>query len=297
MERRPRCVFVGLGTWGRRLLSRVDGHFEVAALVSAGGPDSVAWSAAHYPRTPHLIGLPEALRLPAIDAVFLATPTPTHVALTCHALEAGCHVFVEKPLAVDADGAARVVSLARRSDLEVFIGYVYLFHRGLNFLRAVAPAERIRTLRFDWVRPQLNGPLHEELLCHDLAVTVALTGELPDNVVVTESGRRLLRCRIELPSGRSCESTLRLRDDVPRRRIVAARFAGGAAYTWHDDRVHVPADPDGDLLEPETEDPVTREIRAFRSAIEGTGVRMVDDERLSIGIGRLLDEVGRSVAR
>ena len=295
MNRRPRCVFVGLGTWGRRLLSSVDGHFEVAALVSTGGPDSAAWSAEHFPRTPHLAGLREALALPSIDAVFLATPTRTHAALTCQALEAGCHVFVEKPLALDAGGAARAVSIARRNGLEVFTGYVYLFHRGLSFLRAAAPAEQVRALRFDWVRAHLAGPLHEELLCHDLAVTIALTGELPEKAVVVESGRRLLRCRIELPSGRSCESTLELRDDVPRRRIVAAQYAGGAAYTWHDDRVHVPEDHGGDLLEPESEDPVTREIRAFRSAIEGTGPRMVDHERLSIGIGRLLDEVGRSV--
>jgi predicted dehydrogenase len=292
---RPRCVFVGLGAWGRRLLARVDGHFEVAALVSTGGPDSAAWSAEHFPHTPHLTDLREALALPSIKAVFLATPTRTHAALTCQALEAGCHVFVEKPLALDAGGAARAVSIARRNGLEVFIGYVYLFHRALGFLRAAAPAEQVRALHFDWVRARLAGPLHEELLCHDLAVTVALTGELPENAVVVESSRRLLRCRIELPSGRSCESTLQLRNDVPRRRIVAAQYAGGASYTWHDDRVHSPDDPCSDLLEPESEDPVAREVRAFRSAIEETGRRMVDDERLSIGIGRLLAAVGRSV--
>jgi hypothetical protein len=153
----------------------------------------------------------------------------------------------------------------------------------------------VRALQFDWVRARLAGPFHEELLCHDLAVTVALTGELPENAVVVESGRRLLRCRIELPSGRSCESTLQLRNDTPRRRIVAARYAGGASYTWYNDWVYSPGDPCSNLLEPEYEDPVTREVRAFRSAIEETGRRMVDDERLSIGIGRLLESVGRSV--
>jgi predicted dehydrogenase len=211
-------------------------------------------------------------------------------------LEAGCHVFVEKPLALDAGGAYRAVSIARRNGLELFVGYVYLFHRALGFLRGVAPPAHVRALRFDWVRARLAGPIHEELLCHDLAVTVALTGELPERAVVVESGRRLLRCRFELPSGRWCESTLQLRDDIPRRRIVAAQYAGGASYTWHDDRVHHPEDPGGDLLKPESEDPVTREVRAFRSAIDGTRPRMIEDERLSIGIGRLLDDVSRCVA-
>lgn len=98
-DHRPKCLFVGPGSWGRRLLPRVSRYFEVVALVSNGGPGSAAWSSRHDPRTPHVVGLGEALALPRIDAVFLATPPATHVALACQALEAGCHVFVEKPLA------------------------------------------------------------------------------------------------------------------------------------------------------------------------------------------------------
>ena len=291
----PRCVFVGLGPWGRRLLARVNGYFEVAALVSTGGRESTSWRAVHFPGTPHFTDLREALALPSIRAVFLATPTRTHAALACEALEAGCHVFVEKPLALDARGAAQAVSIARRNGLEVFIGYVYLFHRALDFLRVAAPMEELHALHFDWVRARLAGPFHEELLCHDLAVTIALTGELPENVVVVESRSRLLHSRIELPSGRSCESTIQLRNDIPRRRIVKAQFEGGASYTWHDDRVYLPGTPCSDLLDLDSDDAVTREVRAFRSAIEKTGPRMVEDERLAIGIGRLLEVVSRSV--
>lgn len=293
--RRPRCVFVGLGSWGRRLLPRVDHYFDVVALASNGGPDSAAWSAQHYPRTPHIAGLHDALALPSIDAVFLATPTPTHVAMTCQALEAGCHVFVEKPLALEPDGAVQAVSTARRCRLEIFIGYVYLFHPGLRYLRSAAPPERIQSLRFDWVRPHLSGSLHGELLCHDLAITIVLTGELPKRAVVVEADSRFLRCRMELQSGRPCESTMWLRDNVTKRRVVEVSHAGGAVYTWHDDRVYLSDDPDGDLLKPELEDPLSKEIMAFRAAIEGTGPRMVDDRRLSVGIGRLLRDVCGSV--
>jgi predicted dehydrogenase len=80
---------------------------------------------------------------------------------------------------VDPRDAIRVLAKADECDLEVFIGYVYLFHPGFEFLRALAAPQDIESLRFDWVRPQLTGRLHEELLCHDLAVGIALTGELP----------------------------------------------------------------------------------------------------------------------
>jgi predicted dehydrogenase len=275
----------------------VDTYFDVVALVSNGGPESAAWSAYHYPLIGYHVSLSDALALPSIDAVFLATPTPTHAALTCQALEAGCHVFVEKPLALEPAGAARAVSMAEQHRLEIFIGYVYLFHGGFSFIRSAVRAESIRSLRFDWVRPDLKGSLHGELLCHDLAVMIALTGELPARAVVLESSNRLLHCRIELPSGRTCESTMQLRDDVMKRRVVEVGCADGAAYTWHDDHIHAADDPGTNMLEPESGDPLSREIMAFRSAIDGTGPRMIDDQRLSIGIARLLHDVDMSSSR
>ena len=44
---------------------------------------------------------------PEVDVVVVATPPATHTALTVAALEAGRHVFCEKPLATTAEGLAR----------------------------------------------------------------------------------------------------------------------------------------------------------------------------------------------
>lgn len=297
MGSRPRCVVVGLGGWGRRLLPRVAQQFEVAAIVSTGSSASVAWSAKNWPGTPHLSSLRDAFAVPAIDAVFLASPTRTHAELSCQALEAGCHVFVEKPLAVDAASAAQVVDLARRVDREVFIGYIFLFHRALEFLHAFAPAEQLRGLHFEWVRApeRLRGPLHEELLCHDLAVTIALAGELPERVVVEDSDGRLLRSRFELASGLPCTSSLQLRDDMLGRRVVNIHYSQGLEFVWLDNHLYSQGGIRGELLGSDSEDALAREVRAFRAAVEGMGPRMIDDERLSVGIGNLLAEIGRSI--
>ncbi len=273
----------------------MDRYFDVIALVSNGRFETVEWSARHYPQTPHLLDLSDALTLPFVDAVFFATPTRTHAALTCEALQAGCHVFVEKPLSLEPDGAIRAVTMAERYGLEVFVGYVYLFHPGFRFLSSVASPESIRSLRFEWVRPQLSGSLHGELLCHDLAVTIALTGELPKRVVVIDSCNRFLRCRIELPSGRLCESTMELRQDMLKRKTLTVIYEDGMTYKWHDDQVFSVDDPVVGLLNQEGEDPLSREISAFRSAIEGHRPRMVDDRRFSIGIARLLSHLEDNV--
>ncbi len=292
---RPRCVFAGLGSWGRRLLARVAPAFDVVALVSSGRPESVAWSVRDHPDVPYLDTLTKALALPALDAVFLATPTPTHAELASQALEAGCHVFVEKPLAVDPRDAIRVLAKAAERDLGVFIGYVYLFHPGFDFLQAFAPPQDIESVRFDWVRPQLTGKLHEELLCHDLAVGIALTGELPRGVEVLEYDRTTLRCVIELPSGRACQASMRVRDTCEKSKVVDVRYVGGRAYTWRDDQVADLTDPQTNLIEPAVDDPLSREVAAFRCAIDGTGPRMMADRRLSVGISQILSDVGRSL--
>ena len=48
-----------------------------------------------------------------VDAVVIATPVPTHHALAKQALEAGKHVFVEKPPAMTGAEMEELVALAR----------------------------------------------------------------------------------------------------------------------------------------------------------------------------------------
>ena len=50
-----------------------------------------------------------------LEAVVIATPVPTHYALAKQALEAGKHVFVEKPPAMRGAEMAELVELAERA--------------------------------------------------------------------------------------------------------------------------------------------------------------------------------------
>lgn len=294
-NRRPRAVVAGLGSWGRRLLPRVDEAFDVVAVVSTGSTGSRAWTGRHHPGIPHLTDLDVALALPGIDAAVLATPTGTHADLAERALEAGCQIFVEKPLALDPDDAGRVTRTAPLRGLEVFTGYVYLFHPALDRLRSLAPPDAIRSLHFDWGRPELSGTIHEELLCHDLALTVALTGELPWRVDVLAAGEGLLRCALDLPSGRRCTTSASARPAAVRRRSVELHRVDGVSYTWRDDEVTSAGEPGRNLVQPQPGDALQREVAAFRDAVTSAGPRMVDDVRLSIGIATLLRDVRRSL--
>lgn len=61
------------------------------------------------------------------DVVHITTPPQTHLRLGKGALDAGCHIFVEKPLALDYEEAQQLVDHVSRSNRKMTIGYTYYF--------------------------------------------------------------------------------------------------------------------------------------------------------------------------
>lgn len=62
-----------------------------------------------------------------VDAVTICTPNKFHAEITIAALEAGVHVFCEKPMAMNGEECAAMISAAKQSDKVLAIGYHYRF--------------------------------------------------------------------------------------------------------------------------------------------------------------------------
>lgn len=59
-----------------------------------------------------------------VNTVFIATTHNSHAALVCKALAAGKHVFVEKPLAIDADGLEQVIDkVGKHPQQRLMVGF------------------------------------------------------------------------------------------------------------------------------------------------------------------------------
>ena len=70
----------------------------------------------------------EALRVTKPDAVCISTYPDTHERFAIMALERGCHVFIEKPLADTVAGAERVAEAAKKAKKKLVVGYILRHH-------------------------------------------------------------------------------------------------------------------------------------------------------------------------
>jgi predicted dehydrogenase len=73
--------------------------------------------------------------VPAIQAVCVCTPNKLHAEHTIAALEAGKHVLVEKPMAMNAGEARRMVDAARRAGKQLIVGFQHRFEPRSKYLR------------------------------------------------------------------------------------------------------------------------------------------------------------------
>ena len=133
-----RAAIVGIGTWGRNLVSSVQGTSEHIRFVAGATrtPDKARqWCEQNGIRL--LDSYEVVLRDRAIEAVVLATPHSMHCEQIIAASKAGKHVFVEKPLGLDAREADAAVRAAAEHNVTLAIGYNWRFQPALRAAKAM----------------------------------------------------------------------------------------------------------------------------------------------------------------
>ena len=122
---RLKVLVVGLGQMGRShaVAYHNNREFEIVGLVNRG-PVELPPELDAYPM---LSSFQEGLALQP-DVVSVNTYTDSHAELAIAAMEAGAHVFVEKPLALTLESARSVIDTARRTGRKLVIGYILRHH-------------------------------------------------------------------------------------------------------------------------------------------------------------------------
>ncbi len=127
MSDRPISVLVaGLGNMGRShaLAYEKSPGFEIVGLLNRSKP-ALDPSLEKYEI---LSSFSKALSDLQPDLVSINTYSDSHADFAVMALEAGCHVFVEKPLATNIQDAKRVVAAAKANKRKLIVGYILRHH-------------------------------------------------------------------------------------------------------------------------------------------------------------------------
>jgi predicted dehydrogenase len=119
------------------------------------------------------------------DVVHVTTPPQTHLSLATKGLDAGCHVFVEKPLAVDSKDAEYLIDYAERRNRKLTIGYTYYFDPIMRDLRQMVDSDVLGTIVHleTFLGYNLTGPFGRPIIEDDEHWVRQLPGGLVHNVI------------------------------------------------------------------------------------------------------------------
>ena len=196
MSARPLGVaLVGYGYWGPNLLRNYMELPEAQVKwVCDLRPERLAKVDARFPGIQLGADCAEALADPAVDAVLVATPISTHHAVAKAALEAGKHVFVEKPMTADAAQARELIELAAVRGLTLMVGHTFVFSPPVRKVKELIEAGALGDIYFITTQ-RVNLGLHQkdvsvvwDLAPHDLSILYYWLGEHACAVQVTGRG-------------------------------------------------------------------------------------------------------------
>jgi predicted dehydrogenase len=221
----------GLGAWGKNLARNFDELADLAWLCDADDAKQKEF-AARYPGARMTADFEELLGDAALEAVVVATPVVTHYELAKRALEAGKHVFVEKPPAMRSDEMEELCELAEERGLVLMPGHLLLYHPAVKTLKNLIDRGELGDVLCVYSNRQNLGVIrrHENALLslgvHDLSVILYLLEEEPaevwahGNAFLTEGVEDIVFCYLRFPSGKIAHMHLSWLDPHKMRKLT-----------------------------------------------------------------------------
>jgi predicted dehydrogenase len=221
----------GLGHWGKNLVRNFD---ELADLTWICDSDEArrAEFGARYPNARVTASFEEMVADDDLQAVVIATPVPTHHPLAKQALEAGKHVFVEKPPAMRAAEMEELVGLAEERGLVLMPGHLLLYHPGVQKLKELVDSGQLGDVLCVYGNRQNLGIIRTNenalwsLGVHDLSVILYLIGEQPSQAIANGNAflnagvEDVVFCYLQFPSGKIAHMHLSWLDPHKMRKLT-----------------------------------------------------------------------------
>ncbi|MEO7368276.1 MAG: Gfo/Idh/MocA family oxidoreductase, partial [Gemmatimonadaceae bacterium] len=156
---------VGCGVIAYWVYLRLLSKMRDARLIVASDPSPAARARAEQVvKCPIVESADSVLEHPVVDAVVICAPTEFHADLTIAALASGKHVFVEKPIAIDAESSERVMTAVGRTDCIARVGFNRRRHpmfEQAKMLLADGAIGEVRAIQSAFCEPMVANEMSE----------------------------------------------------------------------------------------------------------------------------------------
>jgi predicted dehydrogenase len=184
---------IGCGYWGPNVLRNFSAQPGCRVkFVAEINKERQQYVTANFPSSNVVGDIDVVLADPEVDALIVATPASTHHAIAKQALEAGKHVFVEKPLATTVRDADELVVLAKGTGKMLMAGHTFLYNAAVRYAKKLLAEESLGQLYYIYSQRLNLGQVRSDvnawwnLAPHDVSIMLYLMdGELPASVSAT----------------------------------------------------------------------------------------------------------------
>lgn len=181
-----RVGVIGYGYWGSKHVRVLAAMPDVAVVVADGDSARLIQARRAFPNMRLARSVDEVLR--EVDAIVVATPPRTHAEIAQAAVDAGCHVMVEKPLGVSVAECQALIDSAEKAGVVLMVGHTFEYNAAVWKLRELVSTGELGNTRYiDTAR--LNLGLYQkdvnvvwDLAAHDVSILNFLLGRLPATV-------------------------------------------------------------------------------------------------------------------
>src|SRR3989339_2020370 len=180
---------IGLGYWGPNLVRNFIAQKNVEKVIACDQrTDRLDFIKAKSPSVLVSSSYEEMLKSD-IDAVVIATPVQSHYTIAKQALEAGKHIWVEKPFTSTSQQAEELLEIAEKKNLRIFIDHTFIYTGAVRKMKEiVVKGELGKILHFDSVRINLGLFQQDinviwDLAPHDLSIMNYVLSDLKPTAV------------------------------------------------------------------------------------------------------------------
>lgn len=308
---------VGAGYWGKNLIRNFN-KLGVLYSVCENGP-GLATFAGIKPYSDYNALLKDE----KVNAVAISTPAVMHYAMVKSALEAGKHVFVEKPLCLSEKEGVELNALAKANKLVLMVGHLLQYHSAFLKLKELIDKGDLGKIQYIYSNRVNLGKIRREenilwsFAPHDISMILALAGGMPRRV--STSGGNYLHSEIaditlsslSFANGINAHVFVSWLHPYKEQKLIVVGDKGMAVFDdvakledkllvfphkidWKEGNIPVPVKENAVQVRIEDKEPLNEECRHFVECIEGKHPPRTDGEE-GLRVMKVLNALQRSL--